>query len=107
MLSISVKGVSSELAKVKQAYHKKEKEIIQRACEDALEDLRTATPVDTGRAKSSWRLVEASNKFKIENDVPYMLYLNEGSSKQAPRYFIERIILKYGRPKGAIVLYKE
>jgi len=39
----------------------------------------------------------------IENNVEYINKLNEGSSKQAPAHFVERIALKYGRPLGVIV----
>ena len=70
-------------------------------------ELEEATPVDTGNAKASWRLVKFSKeRYKIINDVPYIVFLNAGSSKQAPAFFVEAIALKYGRPKGTIVNYK-
>jgi hypothetical protein len=66
-------------------------------------ELREATPLDTGLAKSSWAVQEAPGKFNITNDTKYIQYLNSGSSKQAPPYFIEATALKYGKPLGTIV----
>jgi hypothetical protein len=51
--------------------------------------LKEATPVDTGEARDGWHL----NKNTIENDVPHINFLNEGTSKQAPAHFIEQTIL--------------
>jgi hypothetical protein len=47
-----------------------------------------ATPVDTGRARSGWRLKriadQVSVKWRITNNVYYIIFLEYGSSKQAP-----------------------
>lgn len=67
-----------------------------------IEDLRSETPVDTGNARDSWVSKETSNTVVIENTAEYIKYLNEGSSKQAPAHFVERVALKYGTPLGAI-----
>ena len=53
-----------------------------------LEELRTSTPVATGRAREGWRLTETG----IRNDVPYVGRLNAGSSRQAPAGFVEAAI---------------
>jgi hypothetical protein len=63
--------------------------IVQEKKEELLERLRRATPVDTGRARDSWRIDEEG----IVNDVPYINELNQGSSTQAPKYFIESTVL--------------
>jgi hypothetical protein len=73
-----------------------------------LRELEEATPVDTGLAKASWtEEIHTQNDGKkvaiLRNSVPYIQRLNMGSSKQAPKYFIERIALKYGKPLGSIV----
>jgi hypothetical protein len=52
-------------------------------------ELKEATPVDTGYARGQWR-VEGD---KIINDADYIQNLNDGSSNQAPEFFIERIFL--------------
>jgi hypothetical protein len=65
-------------------------------------DLRIATPVDTGLAQSSWKSRKTSLGFTVTNDVEYIDRLNEGSSQQAPAFFIEKTALKYGKPVGKI-----
>ena len=73
----------------------------------ALEELVAATPVDTGKAAGSWSFYPNSDgSITLENDVAYIKLLNAGSSAQAPAYFIESIVLKYGKPLGSIVTYK-
>lgn len=69
-------------------------------------ELQNKTPVDTGLARSSWEIKEENQNYNIENNVEYIQYLNEGSSKQAPAYFIESTALKYGVPIGPIVQVK-
>jgi len=71
-----------------------------------LEELKDATPVDTGEASRSWEVTELDkDSFKIINDEEYIKYLNAGSSKQAPANFIERVVLKHGTAKGNVVDY--
>lgn len=53
-----------------------------------LEELRAATPVETGRAREGWHMTETG----IRNDVPYVGRLNAGSSRQAPAGFVEAAI---------------
>ncbi len=66
--------------------------------------LEAATPVDTGFAKSQWRLEGNS----IVNDADYINQLNAGSSKQAPEYFVEKTLLAQTGvvPSGTIVRSK-
>ena len=59
--------------------------------------------MDTGFAQSRWHSVEVGRVTVIINDSEYIQYLNQGSSQQAPAYFIESVALKYGRPLGSIV----
>lgn len=79
----------------------------RRAVSKMTDELRNATPVDTGLAKSSWVTTEMPKKFYVENTTEYIQYLNEGSSNQAPPRFIESIALKYGKPLGIIVAVKD
>ncbi len=46
---------------------------------------RSLTPVRTGYAKSQWRQKTQAKGFSVENRTPYIPYLDEGSSKQAPK----------------------
>jgi hypothetical protein len=68
-----------------------------------LAELKEETPVDTGNARDSWEIRKINSVTEIRNTTDYIQYLNQGSSKQAPRYFVERTALKYGSPIGTIV----
>jgi hypothetical protein len=65
--------------------------------ENLLKDLKDATPVLTGKARDSWAL-DFSGKTTaiVSNSQDYIEILNQGSSQQAPRYFIERVLLDNG-----------
>jgi len=56
--------------------------------------LKRITPVKTGYARSRWR--SHKNYFTpggdIINDAEYIVFLNQGSSKQAPAFFIEQAL---------------
>jgi len=65
--------------------------------ESVYTEVRTHTPVDTGRAKSGWTKSVKSDGFVIENSVPYTPILDKGrhmtnrgmrGSKQAPKGII-------------------
>ena len=68
---------------------------------DVETDLVLATPVDTGRARQGW---EATTPTKVgddgivENNVPYIVNLNDGHSTQAPANFVEQVVQKHGGP---------
>jgi hypothetical protein len=70
-------------------------------------ELKAATPVDTGNARASWTVTEVDRVFFVKNSAPYIQYLNMGTSKQAPAYFVEATALKYGTPIGSIVEIRE
>ena len=82
-------------------FKKKSKESLESVKRELVEELAAATPVDTGEAKSGWR-VEGDS---IVNDVEHILPLNDGTSKQAPARFIERTLLAHKgvTPSGTIV----
>ena len=84
----------------------------------ALGDLRLETPVDTGRARNSWDVNRTGQLFDsdenpppglsilepsptirtrifITNGTPYIQYLNQGTSIQAPARFIETTLMRY------------
>ena len=51
-------------------------------------ELKSRTPIDLGRARNGWK----RRKDQIRNDVPYIGYLEEGRSKQAPRGFTKQAV---------------
>jgi len=95
----------------------------------AITELVHVTPVDSGRARSSWALNTSKDLIKnhedtssvnptvrlgpvptdvietlyITNGTPYIQDLNQGSSLQAPVRFIETTLSKYFKVKGANV----
>lgn len=93
----------------------------------AVSALTFNTPVDKGRARSSWILTRLPGIFKdgetgfqgpavlgpvptntietlyITNGTPYITDLNAGSSLQAPPRFIEVTVSKYFNTKGNFV----
>lgn len=52
---------------------------------DIFRSVKDLTPVDTGRAKRNWRLLRRRFGYIINNAVPYIVFLDRGHSKQAPR----------------------
>jgi hypothetical protein len=63
--------------------------------------LKARTPKDTGEASSSWVFKPTPNNGSTigyyYNDEDYIVYLNRGSSEQAPSYFIEGELAKIGK----------
>ena len=66
--------------------------------------LKAATPVDTGEARDGWHIT----KNGISNDVEHIETLNQGTSQQAPSYFVEKTLLSHRdvHPSGIIVRRK-
>lgn len=56
-----------------------------------LRALVVRTPVDTGRARRGWKpqILKLGNIW-IRNDVPYVQYLEDGHSQQAPHGFVNQ-----------------
>ncbi|RLA26256.1 MAG: hypothetical protein DRQ62_00035 [Gammaproteobacteria bacterium] len=102
--TIKLVGVSAEFKRLEKL--SKEEQRKQLLIESGLmtKSLANATPVDTGKAKGSWRIIPLKyDKVNVVNTTEYIEFLNRGSSKQAPSYFIERIALRHGKPLGSIV----
>jgi hypothetical protein len=108
MFNIEIRGI---LAEFERLIAEKDEQVSALTTEKVLKlkkELADKTPVDTGLASSSWESTKtAKGEFSISNKVPYIDYLNAGSSKQAPAFFVENTALKYGVPNGQIVKYGE
>lgn len=63
---------------------KKLKKAIQAMAKDYNKELKSYTPVDTGKAQRGWSLRKTKQGSKIKNSVKYISYLEKGSSKQQP-----------------------
>lgn len=101
-MKMKITGITSTFEALRISLEDSKKAELRRVAKLLLSDLREATPVDTGLARDSWKATEHKHSVVISNDVEYLKYLNEGSSKQAPSHFVERTALKYGKPLGAI-----
>jgi len=109
-MKLSIKGVNGEFKRLSVKLEESSTVSSKKVVEHLVRDLRDATPVDTGRARDSWRVTQESAKpssFSVTNSTEYIQYLNQGSSKQAPAHFIESVALQYGKPVGTIVNVKQ
>jgi len=102
-LKISLDKVSEELKQLEITRNKEIEKQQKALVNKLLIELKDKTPVDTGHARDSWSLEKSKEGFLIENSTDYIQYLNQGSSKQAPKYFIENTAINYGKPVGQIV----
>jgi len=65
--------------------------VVNHFLDDFYKEVKKTTPVREGRAKRGWRqrgkydIARKGSQTVIENRVPYIGVLDEGSSKQAPR----------------------
>lgn len=55
-------------------------------------NLRSRTPIDTGRARRGWTNRASGRTASVENRVPYIDYLEQGHSRQAPTGFVRQAI---------------
>lgn len=65
---------------------------------DVHRDLVLATPVDTGTARRGWEPTTPTTPYEdgtVENNVDYIVDLNNGHSAQAPSGFVEAIVQRY------------
>lgn len=71
----------------------------------AVDQLQIVTPVDTGEARKGWQKEKEQFRISkslyedvgtIKNPVEHIVYLNQGTSKQAPKYFIEQVLSRIG-----------
>lgn len=114
MLKFEVKGFREATQKLNQDIHRDKTKFVDVNMEILKTKLTLNTPIDTGYARSRWVYdkeillrvsFKLSNKYFIKftdevytvtNDAPYIEYLNRGSSKQAPAFFIEKTLLSQG-----------
>jgi HK97 gp10 family phage protein len=110
-ISIRIRNLENEFDRINREVMKKMDEELAKKTDNLIDKLKEATPVDTGLARASWVLVKnlsREKRYTIMNNVPYIEQLNNGSSKQAPKHFIEMTALAAGgTPVGTIVQVTE
>ena len=100
-------NLDKEFNRLQKEIEKESKSYVEKKSRQIVAELIIATPVDTGEARKGWELnLNTDGSTTIVNDVEHIVNLNEGSSKQAPAYFVEQIALNHGKPLGAIVTVK-
>ncbi len=104
---MKLEGIDAEFARLAKLMKASNKLQTRKTVETMVEELIVKTPIDTGLARKSWKMIEQENGITVENSTEYIEYLNQGSSKQAPARFIESVALKYGVPIGTIVEVKQ
>ena len=61
-----------------------------KVADQAVKVVKSVTPVDTGRLKSSWEETrKTSRSVTVTNDCDYAVYVNDGTPKMAPRGMTE------------------
>ena len=105
MIKISLK-YEEDLRKAKAEAHKKSQGTFSTTVDRVVSQLESETPVLSGLAASSWETAKKQKTATVTNSQEYVKMLNAGSSKQAPAFFVESILLRHGKPKGSLVEYK-
>jgi len=100
-ISLTVIGFEREMRRIEREIEVRTKIDVNSKILYATNQLRIVTPVDTGEARSGWTSTPANTLLgesvgTISNDVEHIVALNNGHSRQAPRYFIEQVLMKIG-----------
>jgi len=102
LISLDVVNYRAELAKIEEEVMEMANAEIQTKMVYAVAKLKVVTPVDTGEARLGWSGIPTTEvggnitDGYIVNEVEHIEALNNGSSKQAPRYFIEQVLSTIG-----------
>lgn len=72
------------------------------AAQAGVEILRSVTPVDTGRARAGWSYRRVGVFMVLENDVPYVEFLERGTVHMAPRLFVATALPRIARTMAAV-----
>jgi len=81
MIEIRVRGTR----KVMSSVEREKQKFIDLVAKDTKDVAVKNTPIDQGRARRGWRLEGMFREKRIVNRVPYIVPLENGHSKQAPR----------------------
>lgn len=81
MARVEVKGLTATLRRIDRLVEQE----VEKLANETKETARAKTPVRTGNARRNWRERTDKRGFTVENRVPYIERLDQGSSKQAPR----------------------
>lgn len=92
-INIRLENVTGVQREISQALVKALREISEQTKNAAV----SSTPVRSGNARRNWTKKTTARDFVVENRVPYIERLEQGSSKQAPRGIIGPTLDKVGK----------
>lgn len=101
-VSLKVVNFEKEMIRVRKEAARLASAEMEVKADAAVNNLRVVTPVDTGEARGGWEHIKGRNwrtgyfESTIKNPVEHIVYLNRGHSKQAPKYFIEQVLITLG-----------
>jgi len=101
-MKMQFKGIDATFKDAMRQHTKLSEPQIRRRLASMLVMLEASTPVLTGYAQSRWKIDGSYPRFRVLNDAAYIEYLNRGTSKQAPAFFVESVALRFGKPLGVI-----
>lgn len=79
-------------------------ETFKALCERIFSEIVDRTPVDTGLCQSSWIITFLSDsECEISNPVPYVSFLEDGHSKQAPSGMVQITLDEVPQIMGQII----
>jgi hypothetical protein len=100
-VNIDVVDFEKEMRRIEEEVAKLASNEIEEQIDYATNQLKIVTPVDTGEARKGWRNTKQKDingyiDGTIINEVEHIVPLNNGHSKQAPKYFIEQVLVRVG-----------
>lgn len=101
-MKITIAGIKEEFRRLNKLADKEEAALLAIASKQMVVALAENTPVDTGKAQAGWKSREEGDHVIIENDVEYIESLNSGHSKQAPAFFVEQTLSRFGELQGVV-----
>ena len=66
-------------------FERKFQKLIKDVGNQTIKIAKEQTPIRSGRARKNWTKQDTRQGFEVENTVPYIGFLDKGSSRQAPR----------------------
>jgi len=101
-MKMTFKGIDATFKAIESQHKQLSEKEMRRSLASMLVMLEASTPFLTGFARSRWRIEGIFPRFRVLNDAAYIEYLNRGSSKQAPAFFVESVALRFGKALGII-----
>ena len=79
-MSVTITGIDRAFNEVDKGYQN----LLAEVASTLETNLKSLTPVRTGRAQAGWHKTVTANQAVVENSVPYVPYLDKGTTKMKP-----------------------